>query len=230
MQKDLQHDLLKKIGYSFKNPDLLKQALTHSSYVYENNLGAKASNERLEFLGDAVLELLTSELLYINYPNRSEGELSKMRANLVCEPGLAFHAREIGIGDALFLGRGEMASDGADKDSILSDALEAIIGAIYIDGGLEPARLFVENLIKNDNADVVRAISDPKSDLQEKIQKVSQVPIIYKIIEETGPAHLKKFTAAVYHDGRELGTGTGKSKKDAERMAASNALLDPLFI
>ena len=223
-------ELTDKIGYNFKNPDLLKQALTHSSYVYENNLGAKASNERLEFLGDAVLELLTSELLYERYPHRLEGELSKMRANLVCEPGLAYHARTIGIGGLLYLGRGEAANDGADKDSILSDALEAVIGAIYIDGGIESARIFVNNLFKDGDANIDRLIPDPRSNLQEKIQKVSHIPIEYQIIDESGPAHQKMFTAAVFHGGRKLGTGTGKSKKDAERMAASKALLDSFFL
>lgn len=231
------------LGYVFKDKNLLVQALTHSSFVYENNLGSAASNERLEFLGDAVLELLTSELLYKLYPNLTEGELSKIRAGMVCEPALASHARILGLGRHLRLGRGETFGGGAEKDSILSDALEAVIGAIYLDGGLTSAKAFVESLYNEEGKDSENGkkgkkgiekeqisfltqspISDPKSTLQEKIQKTSRVPLEYKVIKETGPAHQKKFTSIVAHEGQILGVGTGKSKKEAERVAAFEAL------
>ena len=213
------------LSYVFKNPSLLEQALTHSSFVHENSLETKASNERLEFLGDAVLELLTSDMLYRQYPGQTEGELSKRRANMVCEPSLASHARKLGLGALLKLGRGEASCDGAEKDSILSDAMEAIIGAVYLDGGFESARTFVLELFKNDDLSQEEIIADPKSDLQEELQKTSRIPLEYAIIKESGPAHQKKFTATVSHEGRILGTGVGKSKKDAERSAASKALL-----
>lgn len=222
--------LVKKLGYVFSDLERLQQALTHSSFVYENNLGTGASNERLEFLGDAVLELLISDLLYKGYPERTEGELSKARAGLVCEASLSAHARQLGLGRHLRLGRGEASGGGADKDSILSDAMEAIIGAIYLDGGFETAKSFVQALFK-EQADTTlnqsedqSNINDPKSSLQEAIQKTSQTPLIYNIIKETGPAHQKEFTASVSHKGQTLGTGTGKSKKEAERQAAARAL------
>lgn len=214
-------------SYVFTDTALLCRALTHSSFVYENHLGIKDSNERLEFLGDAVLELLTSELLYNQYPKLTEGELSKGRANLVCEPSLAAHARKLGLGHHLRLGRGETASGGAEKDSILSNALEAVIGAVYLDGGLKAARAFVKSLFDEQTLNECLGhdiITDPKSNLQEKLQKTSRIPLIYTITNEVGPAHQKEFTATVSHNGQVLGTGTGKSKKDAERNAAIEAL------
>ena len=225
-------ELPEVLGYVFTDPIRLFQALTHSSYVYENNLSITDCNERLEFLGDAVLELLTSDILYNRYPELTEGELSKVRAGIVCEPNLASHARRIGLGTHIRMGRGESASGGADKDSILSDALEAVIGAMYLDGGLNSAYAFVEGLffdhLVNDNLinqpSNQFSASDPKSCLQEEIQKTSRVPLVYDIINESGPPHQKQFTATVSHDGYILGTGTGKSKKEAERNAASKAL------
>jgi len=211
------------LSYVFTDLSLLRQALTHSSFVFENNLGAKASNERLEFLGDAVLELLISDFLYRRYPNRTEGELSKSRAGLVCEESLAAYARSLVLGKHLRLGRGEVSGGGADKNSILSDAFEALIGAIYLDGGLEAARSFVEGLAL-DQTWVDEQLLDPKSSLQEEIQKTSRIPLVYTITKEIGPAHQKEFTAAVSHEGCVLGSGIGKSKKDAECQAAKEAL------
>jgi len=209
------------LGYVFNNLRHLEQALTHSSFVYENGQGAIASNERLEFLGDAVLELIISNLLYRSHATLTEGELSKSRANLVCEASLAFYARKLELGKYLHLGRGEAAGGGAKKDSILSDAFEAVIGAIYLDGGIEAADTFVTRLFEDRPQEV---ISDPKSTLQEEIQKTSRLPLAYEILKEEGPPHQKEFTAQVSHEGRILGIGIGKSKKDAERMAASKAL------
>ena len=218
---------LPELGYEFTDLDRLRQALTHSSFVYENNLGSRASNERLEFLGDAVLELLASDFLYNHFPKLTEGELSKVRAGFVCETSLASYARKLGLGAYLQLGRGEAAGGGAEKDSILSDALEAIIGAIYLDGGLEAASAFVAKLFVRPLGQA--PIADPKSNLQERVQKVSRDPLIYTIVEETGPAHQKKFTSTVSHGGQVLGIGVGKSKKDAERQAAAEALEGNFF-
>jgi len=213
----------KSLGYVFKDLRLLRQALTHSSFVYEQGLNSNASNQRLEFLGDAVLELITSDILYSNRPNLSEGELSKARANIVCEPSLAAYARKLGLGVHIILGYGEAAGGGANKDSILSDALEALIGAIYLDGGLEAAYKFVQSLRIDESVNWV-SISDPKSSLQEEIQKWSREPLVYKIVEENGPAHQKEFVSTVSHGGRILGNGRGKSKKESERQAALVAL------
>ena len=218
------------LGYVFTDLERVKQALTHSSFVYEYNLGTKASNQCLEFLGDAVLGLLVSDLLYNYYPSLSEGELSKARAKLICEPSLAMHAPRLDLGKHLLLSHAESAGGGAEKDSILSDAMEAIIGAIYLDGGLESARTFVNSLFEEDAKKTLThsagraSITDPKSRLQEKFQKASRVALVYEIIGETGPAHKKEFTATVSHKGWILGTGTGKSKKEAECIAATEAL------
>ena len=215
-------------GYVFGEPGLLRQALTHSSFVYENSRSGEISNERLEFLGDAVLELLISEMLYKRFPRLSEGKLSKARASLVCESSLSVHARRLGLGELVRLGRGETANGGTEKDSILSDVLEAIIGAMYLDGGIEEARRFVAGMF-DEQLNIARIessgpISDPKSSLQEIIQKRSRTPLVYTIIREEGPAHLKEFTITVSHEGRTLGTGYGNKKKDAERQAAQEAL------
>jgi len=218
--------LQRTLGYVFSDAGKLRQALTHSSFVYENDLGAESSNERLEFLGDAVLELLASEYLFKKYIKLTEGELSKRRATLVCETTLSNHARRLGLGNYLRLGRGETTSGGADKDSILSDALEAIIGAIYLDGGIKKAQAFVvSHLLEADVSVMVQSpILDPKSTLQEKIQKFSREPLVYETTDETGPAHQKLFTVRVIHEGKILGTGSGKSKKEAEQEAAGIAL------
>jgi len=212
-------------GYVFTDLRLLQQALTHSSFVYEHDLGLSACNERLEFLGDAVLGVLISEFLYKRFPELTEGELSKARANLVCEPTLAMHARNLRLGRYIRLGKGEAAGKGADKDSILSDATEAVIGAIFLDGGMEKAKDFVNSLYADMPIDVTGTpISDPKSTLQEIMQKSSRTVPIYAIISEAGPPHQREFTATVAHEGYILGKGIGKSKKDAEQEAAAMAL------
>ncbi|MCL2400382.1 MAG: ribonuclease III [Defluviitaleaceae bacterium] len=221
------------LGYSFNDPTQLLQALTHRSFIYENHLSIGDSNERLEFLGDAVLELLSSDILYNRYSELSEGELSRIRACIVCEQNLASHARQIGLGDHIRLGRGEAFGGGADKDSILSDALEAVIGAMYLDGGINSAFTFVEGLFfEQSTYDKVvkqttkKIIPDPKSTLQEKVQKLSPIPLTYNIIKDEGPQHCKKFTVTVSFEGQILGTGIGKTKKEAGRNAAAKALSD----
>jgi ribonuclease-3 len=184
---------------------------------------ALGCNERLEFLGDAVLELTISDLLYTRYPDLPEGELTKRRAALVCEPTLAKLARGLNLSDFLRLGHGEALSGGHNRASLLSDAMEAIYGALYLDGGLENAREFIHAQFIPIIEDVMFTI-DCKTTLQEIIQRTSREPLVYTIVEESGPPHKKAFKAEVSHEGRKLGEGTGKSKKEAEQNAAMEAL------
>lgn len=214
------------IGYNFKNGDLLKTALTHTSFSHEkkNNI---ENNERLEFLGDAVLELVISKHLFTKFKDLSEGSLTKLRASIVCESSLAKVAREINIGDNIMLGNGEENTGGRERDSILSDAFEAIIGAIYIDSG---DILEAQNFIISKMDDIIKEkretfeMNDCKTYLQEIIQKHSIEPIKYEIVNEEGPAHNKIFTVRIMHNNKELGRGRGKSKKDAEQDAAFKAI------
>ncbi len=216
--------LEEKIGYKFNNQEILVQACTHSSYSHENN--SVKDNERLEFLGDAVLELTVSDFLYVNYPKLTEGQLTKLRASIVCETNLAKIGRLIGIGDCLKLGKGEEQTGGRLRDSIISDAFEAIIGACYLDGGFESTKTILKNLVLTDIDDFDENFvqQDFKTQLQEIIQGYSKKPVVYNIINESGPDHEKCFIAQAMHNGRELGRGKGKSKKDAERKAAYQAL------
>lgn len=215
--------LCHKIGYTFQDMSLLRQALTHSSYAYENN---HRNNERMEFLGDAVLGMVCSEYLFKKCPRQPEGDLTRMKAASVSETTLARAARDIGLGDYLFLGQGEAASGGAQRDSILSDAMEALFAAVLLDGGLGKAREVILSVMEPyfKNAAKGRLFSDHKTALQEELQKNPGVTIEYEIVDEQGPDHLKTFTARVLCDGKELGRGTGKSKKDAEQQAAKDAL------
>lgn len=217
-------ELQTALGYSFQNPALLQQALTHSSYSHEKGLSAGDCNERLEFLGDAVLEFSTSDFLYQRYPGLSEGELTKCRAGLVCESSLASLARSLGLGRHLRLGRGEELSGGRERDSLLADALEAILGAMFLDGGIESTRTVIHRLFAPVAAERLSKDTDHKTALQEILQKNSRESAAYEITHETGPSHQKEFTATVSHQGRWLGTGTGRSKKEAEQNAAYNAL------
>jgi len=218
------NDFQARLGYTFNAPLLLRQAMTHASFVHEERLDSCMSNERLEFLGDAVLELCISDLLYQKFPELSEGKLTLRRAGLVCEPTLARVARELGVGDALLMGVGAAHTGGRELDSVLSDATEALFGAIYKDSGLDAVRELIfrlfEPLTEDDNAPV----RDYKTELQEKLQKNSRITATYKIVKETGPSHNKEFVAEVYHMGKKLGTGAGGSKKDAEQKAALAAL------
>jgi len=212
-----------KINYTFKNPKFLKQAMCHSSYTNEVNISRLESNERLEFLGDAVLELVTSEFLFQTYQNYPEGELTKLRASLVCEPALAFAARAIDIGRYLSLGKGEEATGGRLRDSITSDALEAVIGAIYLDSGIEAAREFVLRFILND-IESKQLFSDSKTNLQEIVQGTSRGAIVYTLVSEQGPDHNKVFTVQLNIGGKIAGEGTGRTKKAAEQLAAYQAI------
>ncbi len=212
-----------RIGYSFKNEQLLKQALTHSSYANEKHLKKLSDNERLEFLGDAVLEVLSSEFLYANYPNLTEGQLTKLRASIVCEPTLAVCTEEIHLGDFLFLGKGEEHTGGRSRKSILSDAMEAVIGAIYLDGGFASAKEFVLKFIMKD-IEHKRLFYDSKTILQEVVQGEHE-QLSYVLLGETGPDHDKTFEVGVLIGNKEISTGKGHTKKAAEQEAAYQALL-----
>ena len=211
------------IGYTFRNKKLLKQALTHSSYANEKKLGKLGCNERLEFLGDAVLELVSSDVLYAKFPQIPEGELTKKRASLVCEPSLAYCARQFDLPKYLLLGRGEDMTGGRMRDSIVSDATEALLGAIYLDGGFEKAREFVLKFILND-MEHKQLFYDSKTILQELVQEKGRQTVEYVLTKETGPDHNKQFSVDVLINGTPAGSGTGHTKKAAEQAAAYQAI------
>lgn len=217
-------ELEKKIGYKFENFDLLIHAMTHSSYANEHHIAYEGNNERLEFLGDAVLELISSEFLFHRHRNLPEGELTKKRASMVCEPTLALCARDIPLGNYLLLGKGEESTGGRNRDSIVSDAMEALIGAIYLDGGFANAKEFVHHFILND-IEHKKLFFDSKTILQEQIQSETEEPLRYELIKEEGPDHNKRFTVTVSLGNDILGTGSGRTKKAAEQEAAYRAIL-----
>lgn len=210
-----------------KDLNLLHQALTHTSFANEAKHHGIVHNERLEFLGDAVLDLVISEYLFRRFPGLPEGELTKARAMVVCEPTLAQCSSKIRIGDYLLLGKGEAASGGRERLSILADAFEAIIGAIYLDSGFDSAAKFVLEHLANDLMLIERGdyLKDYKTSLQEVVQKNSDSKISYEIIAERGPDHDKLFDAMILINGIEMGRGTGRSKKEAEQRAAKQALI-----
>ena len=212
------------IGYHFKNKHYLTQALTHSSYANEKKLGKLGSNERLEFLGDAVLELISSDFLYAKFTQVPEGELTKKRASLVCEPSLAYCAREFGLPQFLLLGKGEDMTGGRNRDSIVSDATEALLGAIYLDGGFANAKEFIHRFILND-IEHKQLFYDSKTILQEMIQATAGAHLEYEILREEGPDHHKVFEVRALSGGEELGRGTGGTKKAAEAVAAYHGIL-----
>ena len=216
-------ELEKKIGYKFENFDLLVNALTHSSYANEHHIAYRGNNERLEFLGDAVLEVTSSEFLFRTYPELPEGELTKKRASLVCEPTLALCAREIPLGDYLLLGKGEEATGGRSRDSVVSDAMEALIGAIYLDGGFANAKEFIPKYILND-IENKQLFYDSKTTLQEIVQGRYEEDVHYVLIKEEGPDHNKSFYVEALLGGRVLGQGCGHTKKAAEQQAAYCAI------
>ena len=211
------------IGYSFQDKSLLSQAMTHSSYANEKKLGKLGCNERLEFLGDAVLELVSSDFLYEKFQELPEGELTKKRASLVCEPSLAYCAREFGLPEFLLLGKGEEMTGGRMRDSIVSDATESLIGAIYLDGGFANAKEFVLKFILND-IEHKQLFYDSKTILQEIVQENGRKPVEYQLLKEDGPDHNKQFTVGVVVDGVTMGTGIGHTKKAAEQAAAYEAI------
>ena len=214
------------IGYHFQNKSLLKNALTHSSFANERRWKYEANNERLEFLGDAVLEVVSSDFIFHENPHMEEGKMTKLRASLVCEMSLAESAREIHLGEYLYMGHGEIRTGGAGRDSILSDAFEAVIGAIYLDGGVERAREFILKYVLSD-IEKKQLFYDSKSILQEMVQSVDKerTSIAYPVIREEGPDHDKSFVVACQINGTEYGTGRGHTKKGAEQKAAYETIL-----
>ncbi|MFR4351575.1 MAG: ribonuclease III [Roseburia sp.] len=212
------------IGYKFRQEGLLRQALTHSSYANEKHMKKLSDNERLEFLGDAVLELVSSEFLYQNYSELPEGDLTKLRASIVCEPTLALCTREMNLGKYLYLGKGENLTGGRDRKSILSDALEAVIGAIYLDGGFEPAKVFVHRFVLTD-IEHKKLFYDSKTILQEVVQGQYEEPLHYVLLAEEGPDHDKNFRVEARIGEMSVGQGSGRTKKAAEQEAAYRALL-----
>ena len=212
------------IGYQFQTPGLLSQALTHSSYANEKHMKKGSDNERLEFLGDAVLEIVSSEFLYLNYPKLPEGDLTKMRASLVCEPTLAFCTRQLNLGDYLLLGKGEDMTGGRQRKSILSDALEAVIGAIYLDGGFASAKEFILKFILTD-IEHKQLFYDSKTILQEVVQASYKEELCYRLVGEEGPDHDKHFMVEAWIGEMLIGKGEGHTKKAAEQEAAYQALL-----
>lgn len=219
-----QKEFEERTGYRFQDKKLLVQALTHSSRANERHLGRQAANERLEFLGDAVLELVTSDFLYQEYPDKPEGELTRLRASIVCEPTLAFCTRELDLGQYLLLGKGEEMTGGRKRDSILSDAMEAVIGAIYLDGGLASAKEFIHRFVLNDLGHK-QLFFDSKTILQEVVQGKHKGEVSYELLKESGPDHDKKYLVEVLVGERRLGRGEGRTKKGAEQEAAYQALL-----
>ena len=211
------------IGYVFKDKNLLKKALTHTSYAYENHI---ESNEKLEFLGDSIFEFVSSKYIYTNYPHLKEGEMTKVRAEVVCEDSLYLVAQKHHFSDFLYLGKSEAASHGNTKPTILADSVEAVIAAIYFDSGLEQAEKFIiENLkeaVEESSKNVGK--KDHKTVLQEKLQENGTVHIKYDVIKTSGPDHNKTFTVQVFCDEKPLAIGEGKTKKQAEMEAAQKAL------
>ena len=215
------------INYKFKDINLINTSLTHSSYANESKMRIYENNERLEFLGDVVVNLVVSEYLYHRFSELPEGELTKKRATIVCESSLAFAARKIKLGEYLLLGKGEEATGGRGRESILADTFEALTGAIYIDGGLTNTREFLLGMFEQE---VIYALSkgnlfiDYKTELQETLQKRTKSKIEYKVVKEVGPDHNKKFYMDVIVENKIIGSGMGRNKKEAEQMAAKQAL------
>ncbi len=217
-------ELETKIGYNFKDRSMLQQAMCHSSYANEHK-GEFHDNERLEFLGDAVLEVISSDFLYHHYPEMPEGKLTKIRASIVCEPTLAMCAREIRLEEYLLLGKGEEHTGGRYRNSIISDAMESLIGAIYLDGGFADAKEFIERFILTD-IEHKKLFYDSKTILQEIVQSdFKEAEIKYVITGEEGPDHAKRFIVEVQIGSEAMGTGCGSTKKAAEQEAAYRAII-----
>lgn len=223
MRKALQ-ELQEKIGYQFQEEALLKQALTHSSFANEQKINKLKNYERLEFLGDAVLELISSEFLYNENVDMPEGQLTRLRASMVCEPALAYCARDINLNSYILLGKGEEATGGRTRDSIISDVMEAVIGAIFLDGGIENAKKFIYRFVLSDLENKILFL-DSKTLLQEEIQKKNTAQLRYELVGETGPDHDKQFQVEAYLNNQLIGCGVGRTKKSAEQQAAYEALL-----
>ena len=223
LKKEKIKELEEKIGYEFKKKELIWQALTHSSFSNEQKINKYKNYERLEFLGDAVLELLSSQFFFETYPDMPEGEMTKLRSSMVCELALAYCARDISLGDYLLLGKGEEITGGRTRDSIISDVMEAVIGALYLDGGLSEADAFVKKYILSD-LESKQLFYDSKTILQEEVQRDGQ-SLTYELVSETGADHDKVFMVEARIDGQTVGKGQGRNKKSAQQQAAYQALL-----
>ncbi|MHA7962992.1 ribonuclease III [Paenibacillus sp. CAU 1782] len=218
-------ELQQKLQLDFKRTKLLRQAFTHTSYVNEHKRGSVQDNERLEFLGDAVLQLLVSEYLFATYPKRPEGELTRMRASVVCEPSLAYFAERLELGKHVLLGRGEEQLGGRHRQALLADLFESLVGAIYLDAGIERTRRFLQEHMFPfiESNDFGLLMKDAKSKLQERVQHLGLGPVEYRIMEERGPAHDREFVVEVLLGENQSGVGAGRTKKEAEQRAAAEA-------
>ena len=212
------------IGYKFNNKALIIEALTHSSYVNEHKINKKHDYERLEFLGDAILEMISSEYLFKTFPEKKEGEMSKIRAALVCEPALYHDSLQIDLKNYIQFGKGEEATGGRNKESIIADVMEAVIGALYLDGGFDESKKFIDKYVLS-NAESYQMYNDNKSTLQELVQSQKLGTVRYETCGESGPEHDKIFEVRVFVGDDNLGEGTGKTKKAAEQQAAYKAIL-----
>jgi len=211
------------IGYSFRNITLLQNALAHSSYANERWHNSLKSNERLEFLGDSILGMVVADYLYREFPDRPEGELTRMRADMVCEPSLAQIAHKIGLGEYLLLGKGEEQGGGRNRESILADAVESVIAACYLDGGMDAAKGFIRQFVLTNVPVSKLKNADYKTALQELVQQKRNQVLTYKLVGESGPDHDKQFRVELTLNGTVIGSGTGSSKKRAEQEAARMA-------
>jgi len=218
-------NLITQLDYSFGDVELLEVALTHSSYANENKSSGLVSNERLEFFGDAILEMVVSKLLYENAENLPEGRMTKIRSELVCEKSLASVAGDLNLGSYIKLGKGEEKGGGRNRSSILADAVEAVIAAIYLDGGIEPVIKLIKKVLVKDIGQLLQENTDYKTALQELVQVKSDQSISYSVKGESGPDHMKVFAVEVQLNGVPVGHGEGRSKKIAEQMAAKAALM-----
>ncbi|MDR1217004.1 MAG: ribonuclease III [Oscillospiraceae bacterium] len=223
-------ELEKLLGYVFRDKALMRTALTHSSYANEKKHGEIVCNERLEFLGDSVLGAIVAEHLYRSKPDMPEGVMTRRRAALVCEKSLVSVAGRIDLGAYIILGRGEESSGGRERPSMLADAVEALLAAMYLDGGWPPSVSFVERYILAQAEDLDSAAPDNKTKLQELVQRKSGQSLTYRLIDETGPDHDKIFVAQVYLNDTPIGRGTGRSKKEAEQASAGEALKSSKYI
>lgn len=212
------------IGYKFNDKALIIEALTHSSYVNEHKINKKHDYERLEFLGDAILEMISSEYLFKTFPEKKEGEMSKIRAALVCEPALYHDSLQIDLKNFIQFGKGEEATGGRNKESIIADVMEAVIGALYLDGGFDESKKFIDKYVLS-NAESYQMYNDNKSTLQELVQSLKLGVVRYETCGESGPEHDKMFKVRVFVADKNMGEGTGRTKKSAEQQAAYQAVL-----
>lgn len=217
-------ELEDRIGYQFQNKSLLKEAMTHSSFANEQKINKLHDYERLEFLGDAVLELISSDFLFRENPDMPEGKLTKLRSSMVCEPALAYCARDLELGKFMLLGKGEEMTGGRNRDSITSDAMEAVIGALYLDGGFTAAHTFIHRFILSDLENKI-LFYDSKTVLQEMVQESPDMEFHYDLVAENGPDHEKCFDVNAVLNGKVMGHGSGKTKKAAEQQAAYETIL-----